>query len=108
MCGLLEVKQLLTSIYHSQTDGLVESFNQTLKEMLSKFPLGELRWWDQLILLLLLAIQWVPQSSMKFSPFELLYGHVPQGLLYLIHKTREHHHGHPRNSCSMFSNSRST
>lgn len=31
---LLQVKHLRTSVYHHQTDDLVESFNQTLKQML--------------------------------------------------------------------------
>ena len=31
---LLQVKQIRTSVYHPQTDGLVERFNKTLKQML--------------------------------------------------------------------------
>lgn len=31
---LLQVKQLLNSVYHLQMDGLVERFNQTSKRML--------------------------------------------------------------------------
>lgn len=31
MCKLLKVSQIRTSVYHPQTEGLVERFNQTLK-----------------------------------------------------------------------------
>lgn len=73
-----------------QTDGQVECYNQTLKVMRRKFSLGEMHQWGQLILPLLLEIREVPQSSMKFSPFELLYGHRPRGLLDLMQETWEH------------------
>ncbi|KAG6921236.1 hypothetical protein G0U57_009227, partial [Chelydra serpentina] len=89
VCGLLGVKQLRTSVYHPQTDGLVERFNRTLKEMLHKFPPEDLCQWDQLLPPLLLAVREVPQSSTKFSPFELLYGRRPQGLLDLMRETWE-------------------
>ncbi|XP_044843600.1 uncharacterized protein LOC123349509, partial [Mauremys mutica] len=89
VCKLLGVKQLRTSVYHPQTDGLVERFNRTLKDMLKKFPPEELRHWDQFLPPLLLAIREVPQASTKFSPFELLYGRRPRGLLDLMRETWE-------------------
>ena len=36
MCWLLWVTQVWTSVYHLQTDGLVDHFNKTLKQMLRK------------------------------------------------------------------------
>lgn len=39
---LLKIKELSTFVYHSQTDGLVECFNKTLKETLWKFVAGDL------------------------------------------------------------------
>lgn len=37
LCHLLNIRALKTSVYHPQTDRLVEWFNQTLKTMLHKF-----------------------------------------------------------------------
>ncbi len=34
---LLGIKSIRTSVYHPQTDGLVERFNRTLKTMIRKF-----------------------------------------------------------------------
>lgn len=36
MCRLMRVTQMLTSVYHPQTDGLEECFYKTLKSMLCK------------------------------------------------------------------------
>lgn len=36
VCRLLKIKQLCTPVYHLQTDGLVERFNQMLRRMLQQ------------------------------------------------------------------------
>jgi transposase InsO family protein len=36
LCKMWQVKQLRTSVYHPQTDRMVERFNLTLKSMLRK------------------------------------------------------------------------
>ena len=81
MCKLLKVTQLRTSVYHPQTDGLVERFNKTVKQMLRKVIDLDGKNWDQLLPHVLFSIREVPQSSTGFSPFELLYGRRPRGLL---------------------------
>jgi len=45
--------------------------------------------WDQLLPFLLFSIREVPQASTGFSPFELLYGRRPRGLLDLAKEAWE-------------------
>uniref|UniRef100_A0A8C4SI54 Integrase catalytic domain-containing protein n=1 Tax=Erpetoichthys calabaricus TaxID=27687 RepID=A0A8C4SI54_ERPCA len=81
---LLKIKHLRTSVYHPQTDGLVERFNQTLKQMLRKVVSADGRNWDELLPFVLFAYREVPQASTGFSTFELLYGRQPRGLLDIL------------------------
>ncbi|CAM5122254.1 unnamed protein product [Eretmochelys imbricata] len=81
LCTLLHIHTLRTSIYHPQTDGLVERFNRTLKAMIRKVVSQDGKDWDTLLPYLMFAIQEVPQASTGFSPFELLYGRHPRGIL---------------------------
>ncbi len=81
LCHLLKVKQLRTTVYHPQTDGLVERFNQTLKQMLRRVAADDRRDWDQMLPYILFGIREVPQASTGFTPFELLFGRQPRGLL---------------------------
>lgn len=86
---LLRIKHLRTSVYHPQTDGLVERFNKTLKAMLRKSIERDGCNWDQLLPYLMSAIREVPHASTGFSSFELLYSHKPRGLLDLAKEAWE-------------------
>ncbi|KAL1274411.1 hypothetical protein QQF64_027225, partial [Cirrhinus molitorella] len=81
LCRLLQVKQLRTSVYHPQTDGLVERFNQTLNQMLRRVTAEDRRDWDWMLPYVLFGVREVPQASTGFTPFELLFGRQPRGLL---------------------------
>ena len=75
--NLLGIKKISTTAYHPQTDGLVERFNRTLIDMLSKrvHPLG--KDWDTQLPYVLFAYRSSCQESTKASPFSLLYGRNP-------------------------------
>ncbi|KAL0148578.1 hypothetical protein M9458_056125 [Cirrhinus mrigala] len=81
LAQLLKVKQLRTSVYHPQTDGLVERFNQTLKQMLRRVASEDKKDWDLMLPYVLFGVREVPQASTGFTPFELLFGRQPRGLL---------------------------
>ncbi len=86
---LLGIKRVRTTPYHPQTDGLVERFNQTLKNMLKKFVSNSGKDWDKWLPYLLFAYREVPQASTGFSPFELLYAHQVRGPLDVLRESWE-------------------
>ncbi|KAI7796732.1 hypothetical protein IRJ41_005254, partial [Triplophysa rosa] len=86
---LLGIKSVRTSVFHPQTDGLVERFNRTLKTMIRKFVHEDAKNWDKWLEPLLFAVREVPQASTGFSPFELLFGRQPRGVLDVLRETWE-------------------
>ena len=77
LCKLLGTTKVNTSGYHPQCDGLVEKFNSTLINMLSKNVEKYGRDWDAHLPYLLFAYRVAVQDSTNFSPFYLLYGCEP-------------------------------
>lgn len=80
----LGVQPLWTSVYHPQSNGLVERFNGMLQRMLGKFVGDSGKNWPQWIPFLLFTIKEVSQASTGFPPFELLYGRHPRGILDIL------------------------
>ena len=83
---LLSIKGITTTPYHAQANGLVERFNGTIKSMLRKLCIEQPKEWDRYLPALLFAYREVPQESLQFSPFELLYGRKIRGPLQILKK----------------------
>lgn len=81
---LLSLRQLTTSPYHPMCNGLVEKFNGTLKQMLKRMCNERPSDWDRYLNALLFAYREVPQESLGFSPFELLYGRTVRGPIRIL------------------------
>ncbi|XP_075726234.1 uncharacterized protein LOC142767871 [Rhipicephalus microplus] len=81
---LLSVRQLHTTPYHPMANGMVEKFNGTLKTMLKRMCAEKPKNWDRFVGPLLFAYREVPQASLGFSPFELLYGRHVRGPLAIL------------------------
>ena len=81
---LLSIKQLNTTPYHPACNRLVEKFNGTLKSMIRKMCTERRKDWDRYMSALLFAYREVPQESLGFSPFELLYGRTVRGPMTVL------------------------
>ena len=81
---LLSIKGIRTSPRHAQCNGLVEKMNGTLKSMIRKLCQEQPKEWDRFIPALLFAYREVPQESLQFSPFELLYGRTVRGPMQIL------------------------
>ena len=81
---LLSLRQLTTSPYHPICNGLVERFNGVLKQMLKRMCNERPSDWDRYLNALLFAYREVPQESLGFSPFELLYGRTVRGPMRIL------------------------
>ena len=68
-----EIKHLLSTPYHPQTNGLVERFNKTLCESIAKTT-ENLQEWDTVINSVLFAYRTAKNSTTKYTPFYLTYG----------------------------------
>jgi len=81
---LLSMNQLVTTPYHPMCNGLVEKFNGTLKTMLKRMCAEKPKDWDRYLPALLFAYREVPQESLGFAPFELLYGRTVRGPMNIL------------------------
>ena len=80
----LGIKQYKSSAYHPESQGALERFHQTLKNMIRSYCFDIEKDWDEGVHLLLFAVRESVQESLGFSPFELLFGHTVRGPLKLM------------------------
>ncbi len=80
----LGVKQYKSSAYHPESQGALERFHQTLKNMIRLYCFDTEKDWDEGVHLLLFAVRESVQESLGFSPFELVFGHSVRGPLKLL------------------------
>jgi len=76
ICVLFKIRQMRTTSYHPQTDGLVERFNRTLCDMLACY-VHEPEEWDKYLPFVTFAYNTAIQSTLKECPFYLFFGRSP-------------------------------
>lgn len=84
VCRLISLKQLTTTPYHPMCNGLVERFNGTLKQMLKRVCAEKPNDWDKYLNAVLFAYREIPQESLGFSPFDLVYGWSVRGPMKVL------------------------
>ena len=85
VCTLFEVKQLRTTAYHPQGDGLVERFNKTMADMLAAYVSKHPENWDKVLPFVTLAYNAHTHKSLRHSPFYLLFGRQPALATDILH-----------------------
>lgn len=81
---LLGIKSMWITPYHSQTDGLEERYNRTLKNMQKKCISTNAKDWDKWLPYLLFAYKQVLQPHLTF---QLLYGRQVKGPLDMLQES---------------------
>ena len=83
LCRLLNIKQIKTTAYHPQTNGILERWHSCLKGMIRKIQ-GKSQQWDKLLKYCLLAYRATPHTATGFSPYELVHGKSMRGPLEAV------------------------
>ena len=65
----LQIKQYKSTPYHLESQGALELFHQTLKNMMRTYCLETEKHWDDRVHLLLFAVRESVQESLGFCPF---------------------------------------
>jgi transposase InsO family protein len=77
ICVLFKIKQIKTTSYHPQTDGLVERFNRTLCDTLACYVNEEPESWDMYLDFVTFAYNTSQHSSIDSCPFNLFFKRNP-------------------------------
>ena len=80
----LGITQIKSTAYHPETQGALERFHQTLKNMLHVYCTEHDKSWDEGVHFVLFASREAIQESLGFSPFELVFGHTVRGPLKVV------------------------
>lgn len=72
-----------STAYHPQTDGQTEVVNRSLGKMLRALVGDKPKQWDTVLTHAEFAFNRTPNCTTRMSPFEIVYGRIPNGVLEL-------------------------
>ena len=85
ICKMLGITKTRTTPYHPQSDGMIERFNRTVLNMLSKVVSDDEHSWDLHLPTLMLAYCTSQHETTGATPFSLVYGReakLPEDILF--------------------------
>lgn len=74
LCDLMGIHKTRTTALHPQSDGMVERFNKTIEDHLSKVVEGHQQDWDQYLPLFLMAYRSAVHDTTGMTPAMVLFG----------------------------------
>jgi Integrase zinc binding domain len=78
LCGMLGIKQNISTAYHPQTDGQSERTNQSLEQYLRLYCASQQDQWANWLPIAQYTRNSWPHSTMKKTPYDLILGYTPQ------------------------------
>ena len=78
LCKRLGIKKTRTTPYHPQSDGMVERFMRTLKDMVSKYTDAQGLTWDEDVKAYAMAYNSAIHDTTEYSPCFLVHGWEPR------------------------------
>ena len=80
------ITQIQISPYHPATNGSIERFHATMKNMMRSLSEEFPNAWDETLPWVLFVYREVPVETLEFSPFELMFGRQVNCPLALVKK----------------------
>jgi transposase InsO family protein len=97
MAKLLGYNHIFSTVYHPQSNGMVERFNATFVPQLAKLHDRENNNWDEYLPAVVFAYNTGIHSTTQHSPFQLQFGREPRlptdnASNYVFHKPMDYYH----------------
>lgn len=77
ICKKFNIVHLLSTSYHPESQAYTERTNQTIKQCLTNYMSENHSNWSYLLPFVTFSINTTPHSRLKYAPFYLLHGYMP-------------------------------
>lgn len=73
-----KINQIFCTVYHPQSNGVIERSHHTIKTMIKSFLNDQLNNWDELLKFAVASYNFNYQSSIGTSPYSVMFGREPR------------------------------